>query len=105
MFKRLTAVLSYLPVMISRMMLSLRKAADPRKQVWSLAEQTEDGGNVQNMSFVRPRSSPEARQDDMPLDEPTEDGGNLQSMRFSRPRSSSEDGIPDGIPLDSYPEV
>jgi len=43
-----TGVLVYLPVMISRIMLSLKKAADSTKSGWSLTDQTTYGATYQS---------------------------------------------------------
>jgi hypothetical protein len=40
--------------MISRIMLSLRKAADPRQREWSVAEPTAYDRDIQSMRFLRP---------------------------------------------------
>ena len=45
----------YFPVMVSRMMLSLRKAADPGQGDWSLADPIDP--SLKSMVFVRPQST------------------------------------------------
>ena len=59
---------SYLPVMISRIMLSLKKAADSRQKGWSLGEPTADTTNFQGMTFFRPARDMNTKRDDVPLD-------------------------------------
>lgn len=62
-------IMVYLPVMISRIMLSLRKAANPEYQGWSLGEPTAGGTNLQTLNFVRPRSGADWREaSGIPLD-------------------------------------
>ena len=45
---------SYLPVMISRLMLSLKKAADSQQNGWTLGEPSVNGNNLQSIKFYRP---------------------------------------------------
>ena len=40
-------------------MISLRKAADPRRRDWFLAAPTADGGNLRAMKFPRPPKGPD----------------------------------------------
>jgi len=63
-------ILVYLPVMISRIMLSLRKAADLQQNAWSLAEPTADDTDFQNIRFFRPerRTDGASQSDDVLLD-------------------------------------
>lgn len=46
----------YLPVMISRLMLSLKKAADPQRGTWSFGGPPTSSTNIGAMSFARPQS-------------------------------------------------
>jgi len=50
----------YLPVMISRLMLSLKKAADPRRGEWSFGEPPTNSTNLPNIQFARPRGGANA---------------------------------------------
>ncbi|KAF9790805.1 hypothetical protein BJ322DRAFT_1170204 [Thelephora terrestris] len=45
----------FLPVMISRIMLSLKKAADSQRNDWSLGEPSASGAGLSAMKFSRPR--------------------------------------------------
>ena len=67
-FKRPAAGFRYPPVMISRMILSLRMAADSRQGVRSLGGPTANGTNLTEIKFVRPRRSANRRESDIPLD-------------------------------------
>ena len=59
----------YLPVMISRIILSLRKAADSRQKGWSLAQPNTNSANPRSMKFFRPAKSAIWKKDDnIPLD-------------------------------------
>ena len=59
----------YLPVMISRIMLSLKKAADPQQEAWTLMAPNAAGPNPQGMQFFRPRRDANGRQlEIIPLD-------------------------------------
>lgn len=49
----------YLPVMISRTMLSLRKAADPRRGDWNIVEPAKNGPDLQTMRFHHRRVTSE----------------------------------------------
>lgn len=50
--------------MVSRIMLSLRKLADPRRGNWSLADPAGNGPSMKSMKFVRhPRTANEGRED------------------------------------------
>ena len=57
----------YLPVMISRLMLSLKKAADSQ-QGWSLGEPTLNGSKLQSIRFFNSRKGTNGREDDITLD-------------------------------------
>ena len=53
--------------MVSRIMLSLRKAADANVMVgWSFVEAPLNDDNLQNMEFFRPRRDTISRGDDIP---------------------------------------
>ena len=54
----------YLPVMISRIMLSLRKAVDKQQNGWSLAMTKGTGAGLE---FFQPRSASSVREDGIPL--------------------------------------
>lgn len=43
--------------MVSRIMLSLRKLADPRRRNWSLADPAGNGPALKSLKFVHPQSS------------------------------------------------
>ena len=58
----------YLPVMIGRIMLSLRKAAGSQQGNWSLAERSTLVPVLPVMKFQRPRRSLNARKDDVRLE-------------------------------------
>jgi len=59
----------YLPVMVSRIMLSLKKAADSHQTGWSLAEPTANATDLRSMKFFRPAKGANGkRDDDIPLD-------------------------------------
>lgn len=62
----------YFPVMVSRMMLSLRKAADPELNDWSLGQPPTTSSNLQSISFFRPRRGTTRGGDDVLLDTHTE---------------------------------
>jgi len=60
----------YLPVMITRLMISLRKAAYPQGSTWSMGESTTNRGpghETFNMQFVRNRALSNAREEDSPI--------------------------------------
>ncbi|KAF9789657.1 hypothetical protein BJ322DRAFT_1018258 [Thelephora terrestris] len=57
----------YIPVMISRIILSLRKAADPLRKNQSLGESS-DRTNLPSMKFNHPRRAAKGREDDMTID-------------------------------------
>ena len=48
--------------------MSLRKAADPREQNWSIMEPALDDKNFQSIKFFRPRRGTGEAQDDIPLE-------------------------------------
>jgi len=52
----------YLPVMISRIMLSLKKAADSQQKAWTLTEPTMSGPGFQNLKFLKPGGDANERQ-------------------------------------------
>jgi len=54
----------YLPVMVSRIMLSLKKAADLQQNPWSLADPTANGADLQSMKFFHPMSDTNGERDD-----------------------------------------
>lgn len=58
--------LVYLPVMVSRIMLSLRKAMDSPQYGWSLAERSRNNGKLESMKFACPRSGLSEREGDIP---------------------------------------
>lgn len=58
--------------MISRMMLSLRKAADPERNDWSLGEPSSNLSQLQSIKFFSPRWGTTGRGDDITLDTYTE---------------------------------
>jgi len=49
-------IVVYLPVMVSRIMVSLRKAADSQHAGWSLGEQPENSAGSRGIEFTRPRT-------------------------------------------------
>jgi hypothetical protein len=51
--------------MISRIMLSLRKAADEQQNGWSLAVTSRTGANLE---FTRQRGGSDSKEDDIPLE-------------------------------------
>lgn len=55
LFNHLTTSFRFLPVMISRIVLSLRKAVDPQRDAWPHAESPRNSGTLCSMKFVRPR--------------------------------------------------
>ena len=68
-FNRPTSNIRYLPVMISRIMLSLRKAADSQPAGdWSLGVQTTTEVDFRGMEFFRPWGGSNGREDCIPLD-------------------------------------
>lgn len=67
-FKQLAAHFRYLPVMISRMILSLRKAVDPQQKGLSLQEPATNMTNLSDIRFFRPRRDTNGRKSEMPLD-------------------------------------
>ena len=60
--------------MISRMMLSLREAAESDTNDWTLGQPTTGKGNFQSMSFFRPRESADLGGDDVARGSDTELG-------------------------------
>ena len=54
--------------MISRLMLSLKKAADSQQGGWSLAAPTTVGENFQSAKFYNSQKDTDRREDDIPLD-------------------------------------
>jgi hypothetical protein len=54
--------------MVSRIMLSLKKAADPRKGDWSLAQPTMNDKDLQSAIFFRTQGLPNGEQDDVLLE-------------------------------------
>ena len=54
--------------MVSRIMLSLRKAADHQERNWSIAEPTAADRNLQSMKFFRPPNGTGETQDDIPVE-------------------------------------
>ena len=64
-----TAGVRYLPMMVSRIMLSLRKAADTqqRGEGWSLADPSGNDENTRGLEFFRPRRDLSGTLDDIPL--------------------------------------
>ena len=64
-----TGFVRYLPVMISRIMLSLKKAADPQQKTWTLTEPTMTGPHFKGMEFFKPRrGASDMEHDSIPLD-------------------------------------
>ncbi|KAF9789645.1 hypothetical protein BJ322DRAFT_1105503 [Thelephora terrestris] len=59
---------AYLPVMISRTMLSLRKAADPQRGDWHIGEPAKHVTNLQSIRFFHQRSATNGREDSIVLD-------------------------------------
>jgi len=59
-------IVVYLPIMISRIMISLRKAADSPHDVWSLMEPTTNVTNFQSIRFFPQRTA--TGEDGMPLE-------------------------------------
>ena len=59
-------------MMISRIMVSLKRAADSQQRAWSLTDPTVTGPNLQSMKFFKPRGNTDERQHDIPLDTYTE---------------------------------
>lgn len=57
----------YLPVMISRLMISLRKAAHPKQVDWVPVKPPPRSGRIQSMTFYRPRRGVDPEGDDIPL--------------------------------------
>jgi hypothetical protein len=62
-----TAGSRYIPLMISRIMLSLRKAANSSLDVWSLTEPPTNATSFHSITFFRPRKVTSGRGDDIPL--------------------------------------
>ena len=58
----------YLPVMISRIMLSLKEAADFEQEDWSLGGLSTNGNDLQSIKFFRPRVGASSGEDGIPLD-------------------------------------
>jgi len=56
-------LLAYLPVMVSRIMLSLRKLADPQRVDWSLVDPVGNGPSLKSMRFVNHQRSTNGGQD------------------------------------------
>ena len=55
--------------MISRIILSLRKAADSHQKGWSLAGSTANGTHLRSMKFFRPAKGANGnKDDDVPLE-------------------------------------
>ena len=54
--------------MVSRIMLSLKKAADSQERAWSLTEPTAAGPSLRSMKFFKPPRGTDEMQDDIPLD-------------------------------------
>ena len=54
--------------MISRIMLSLKKAADSQQKPWTLTQPSMAGSNFQSAKFANTQQDPNERQDDIPLD-------------------------------------
>lgn len=54
--------------MISRIMLSLKKAADLQQKIWTLTEPTATGPGFQPLKFFKPRRDANEGQGDIPLD-------------------------------------
>ena len=62
------AGLRYLPVMISRIMLSLRKAADSQQNGWTLGASSMIGTSQPSMRFFNSRTGPNWKGEEIPLD-------------------------------------
>lgn len=60
--------------MVSRIMLSLRKLADPRRGNWSLADPAGNGPSMKSMKFVHHPKTTNERRDDTRLDKFTSRG-------------------------------
>lgn len=58
----------YLPVMISRLMLSLKKAADSQHGLWSLTEPPTNVMKFKNAKLLRSQADTHQREDGIPLD-------------------------------------
>ena len=54
--------------MISRLMLSLKKAADPQRGEWSFGEPPANSTNLPTIQFARPRNAVNATGGDIPFD-------------------------------------
>ena len=54
--------------MISRLMLSLKKAADPQRGEWSFGDRPANSTNLPTIQFARPRNGPNVTEGDVPLD-------------------------------------
>lgn len=61
-------LLVYLPVMISRLMLSLKKAADSQQGLWSLTEPPTNVIKFKNAKLLRSQVDTHRREDGIPLD-------------------------------------
>lgn len=61
-------IVVFLPVMASRIMLSLRKAADKQQNGWAPSEPSTTSFKVKSMKFFRPRGGQSRGQDDIPLE-------------------------------------
>jgi len=61
-------IVVYLPVMISRIMLSLRKAAGTQEDTWSLMGPISTGANFQSIQFLSTQRGTTWREDDIPLE-------------------------------------
>lgn len=62
-----TGIVVYLPLMISRIMLSLKKASHLPQNCWSLVGPTTNGAGLRSMEFRRPRRGIDARADGIQL--------------------------------------
>jgi len=58
----------YLPVMISRLTISLRKTADTRRTGWTSVDPLPDGGGNQTVIFFHAQRGTNSRTDDILLD-------------------------------------
>ena len=68
--------------MVSRIVLSLRKAADLQQRNWSIAEPTAADMNLQSMKFFRPRNGTGERQGDIPVERDDVPLGRLEAASF-----------------------
>ena len=53
--------------MISRLMLSLKKAADPQRGGWSFGESPANGTNLSTVQFARARGGDGSTEDGVPI--------------------------------------